>query len=127
MPLKRKPKKRLLTKSVRPRKDSKPSSKESGVENSWLIARNEEELNQILGLSPEVVLLSQIKNGLSRYTQKLLTNTALPLKEIVRLSGVSRSKVSLMKGGSIYGISVELYLKVIQACGKRIRIEFDDA
>ncbi|WP_413944213.1 XRE family transcriptional regulator [Bdellovibrio sp. HCB-162] len=82
------------------------------------------ELANALGISSPVdQAMMTYKAELSSLAVKAIANSGLTVNDIVERSGVARSKVSAIKNGAIAGISLELFLKVIMGCGKRITIK----
>ena len=81
------------------------------------VARTPDDLGRILGLTPGDVALMKYKAELSRLAVKAIQESCLPLKEIVRNSGVARSKVSAVKNGATVSVSCDLLVKIIGATG----------
>ena len=52
--------------------------------------------------------------------QKAIEDSGLTVNEIVKRSGVARSKVSAIKNGALAGISNDLMMRVIAAAGVKI-------
>jgi predicted XRE-type DNA-binding protein len=60
------------------------------------------------------------KAELSSLAVKAINESGLTVNEIVKRSGVARSKVSAVKNGAIISISCDLLIKIITATGKRL-------
>jgi predicted XRE-type DNA-binding protein len=86
----------------------------------YATARNAMELAEILDLSPADGALFEYKSKLSQMAAKAIEDSGLTVNEIVKRSGVARSKVSAIKNGAIAGLSIDLFLKVISAAGGRV-------
>lgn len=87
----------------------------------WKILRTDYEIAEALGITDPVDIEMMIyKADLSSMAVKVIAESGLSVNEIVEKSGVARSKVSFIKNGGVSGISIELYLKVIMGCGKKI-------
>ncbi len=83
----------------------------------YVVARNPDELGTILGLCVGETALMKYKADLSALASKGLRETDLPVNEIVRRSGVARSKVSAVKNGATVSVSCDLLVKIIGATG----------
>lgn len=87
------------------------------------IAHNPDELGQILGLSKGDIALMKYKAELSSIAAKAVRESELTVNEIVKLSGVARSKVSAVKNGATVSVSCDLLIKIIAATGTRIQLK----
>ena len=86
--------------------------------------RNSKELAEALGIDSEVdVALMEYKAQLSSMAAKVIEESKLTVNEIVKRSGVARSKVSAIKNGALAGMSSDLFLKVISAAGAKIQFK----
>jgi predicted XRE-type DNA-binding protein len=91
---------------------------------NYVVAKNPAELAKALGLEPEVdAQLMEAKVRLSEMATKAITRSGLAVNEIVKRSGVARSKVSAIKNGALAGISSDLFLKVIMASGSKVNFK----
>ena len=90
----------------------------------YTVARNTQELAQALGItSDSETALMEYKAKLSSIAAKAIANSNMTVNEIVKTSGVARSKVSAIKNGALAGISSDLFLKVIAATGTKIEFK----
>jgi len=71
----------------------------------------------MLGLTPGDIALMKYKAELSRLAVKSIQDSGLALNEIVKRSGVARSKVSAVKNGATVSVSCDLLVKIIGATG----------
>ncbi len=86
--------------------------------------RDSKDLSEALGIiSPVDQALMLYKAELSSMAVKSIEKSGLTVNEIVEKSGVARSKVSAIKNGALAGMSGELFIRVISACGARITIK----
>lgn len=93
----------------------------SKVKKSNRIIRNTKELAEALGIESDVdVALMDYKAQLSTMASKAIEASGLTINEVVKRSGVARSKVSAIRNGALAGISSDLFLKVISATGARL-------
>ncbi len=83
-------------------------------------ARNPTELAELLGLSESDAALMEYKAHLTTLAVKAIEKSNLPVNEIVRRSGVARSKVSAVKNGASVSVSCDLLIKIISATGKQV-------
>lgn len=83
----------------------------------YAVARNAEELGEILGLSESDTALMKYKSHLTSLAVKAITKSSLTVNEIVKRSGVARSKVSAVKNGATVSVSCDLLVKIIAAAG----------
>jgi predicted XRE-type DNA-binding protein len=84
------------------------------------VAKNSKEIGQLLGLSKADVALMKYKADLTSLAVKKLDASKLSLNEIVKLSGVARSKVSAVKNGATVSVSCDLLIKIIAATGAEL-------
>lgn len=90
----------------------------------YISAKNPHEVAQALGIdSPVDQALMQYKSQLSIMASKAIETSGLTINEIVKRSGVARSKVSAIKNGALSGISIDLFLKVITASGNTVKLK----
>ncbi|MCC6277565.1 MAG: XRE family transcriptional regulator [Oligoflexia bacterium] len=88
---------------------------------NYVTAKNPTELAKALGIdSPADIALMEYKAQLSAFAEKVIAASGLTVNEIVKLSGIARSKVSAIKNGALAGISSDLFLKVIAAAGGKV-------
>jgi len=60
--------------------------------------------------SPADAALMKYKARLSKMAAKAIADSEMSVGEIVKRSGIARSKVSAIKNGALVGISSDLYL-----------------
>jgi predicted XRE-type DNA-binding protein len=84
------------------------------------IARTPDELGKHLRLTKADVALMKHKALLSSLAVKAIEDSGLTVNEIVKRSGVARSKVSAVKNGAVVSISCDLLIKILTAAGKRL-------
>jgi predicted XRE-type DNA-binding protein len=90
---------------------------------NYTVARNSKEIALALGIASDAEAeLMDYKAKLSSIATKAINNSNMTVNEIVKASGVARSKVSAIKNGALSGISSDLFLKVIAATGTKLRI-----
>jgi hypothetical protein len=87
----------------------------------YVTAHTPEEVAKAIGIdSPVDIALIEYKARLSELAAKVIESSGCTVNEIVKRSGVARSKVSAIKNGALAGISSDLFLKVIAAAGGRV-------
>lgn len=112
----------LKKKSPQRNRGSSPSSAATSVSDHLLIARSKNDLFKILDLSQGAIQIVELLHEISSTAKNLLEETELSTVEVSRRANVARSKVALIKKGINYGVSLETYIKVLAALGKRIEI-----
>ena len=91
------------------------------VKKNYIVTDTPAEIAKALGLdSATDVALMEYKAQLSGLAGRAIAVSHLKVNEIVRRSGVARSKVSAIKNGALVGISSDLFLKVIAAAGGKV-------
>ena len=83
----------------------------------YAVAKNADELGEILGLSKSETALMKYKANLAVLAIKAIEKSRLTVNEIVKRSGVARSKVSAVKNGATVSISCDLLVRIIAATG----------
>ena len=86
------------------------------------VARNPDEMGEILNLSKGDIALMKYKAELSEIATRAIRDSELTVNEIVKHSGVARSKVSAVKNGATVSVSCDLLIKIISATGTRIQL-----
>jgi predicted XRE-type DNA-binding protein len=86
-----------------------------------LLAKTPNDVGRILGLTPGDIALMKYKAELSRLAVRSIQESSLTLNEIVRRSGVARSKVSAVKNGATVSVSCDLLVKIIGATGAEVQ------
>ncbi len=84
-------------------------------------ARTPDELGRILELTPGDIALMKYKAELSSLAVRSIEESGLTLSEIVKRSGVARSKVSAVKNGATVSVSCDLLVKIIGAAGVQLQ------
>ena len=88
-----------------------------------VVAKNPDELGEVLGLSKGDIALMKYKAELSGMATRAMHESDLTVNQIVKLSGVARSKVSAVKNGATVSVSCDLLIKIISATGTRIQLK----
>lgn len=87
----------------------------------YFLAETPSEIAAALGIASAAdTALMEYKAQLSTLAAKAIAASHMTVNEIVKRSGVARSKVSAIKNGALAGISSDLFLKVIAATGGRV-------
>jgi predicted XRE-type DNA-binding protein len=86
-----------------------------------VIAETPNDIGRILGLTPGDIALMKYKAELSHLAVKSIRESGLALGEIVKRSGVARSKVSAIKNGATVSVSCDLLVKIIGATGVEVQ------
>lgn len=90
---------------------------------NYVVARNSKEIATALGIDyPAELALMEYKTQLSGMAAEVIENSGLTVNEIVKRSGVARSKVSAIKNGALAGISSDLFIKIIAASGGKLTL-----
>jgi predicted XRE-type DNA-binding protein len=89
--------------------------------NTIATAKTANDIGRILGLTPGEIALMKYKAELSRLAVKAIKESGLALNEIVKRSGVARSKVSAVKNGATVSVSCDLLIKIIGAAGVEVQ------
>lgn len=90
---------------------------------NYVVTKNAKELGDALGLNECDTALMEHKVELSQMAIKAISKSGLTVNEVVKLSGVARSKVSAIKNGALAGISCDLFIKVISATGAKLKFK----
>jgi hypothetical protein len=84
-------------------------------------AKTPNDIGRILRLTPGDIALMKYKAELSILAVKSIRESGLALGEIVKRSGVARSKVSAIKNGATVSVSCDLLVKIIGATGVEVQ------
>ena len=87
------------------------------------LAHAPDELGEALGLSKGDIGLMKYKADLSKVATESIRQSGITVNEIVKLSGVARSKVSAVKNGATISVSCDLLVKIITAIGTSVRVK----
>jgi predicted XRE-type DNA-binding protein len=86
-------------------------------------AKTANDIGRILGLTLGDIALMKHKAELSHLAVKSIHESGLTLNEIVKRSGVARSKVSAVKNGATVSVSCDLLVKIIGATGVEVQLK----
>jgi predicted XRE-type DNA-binding protein len=86
-------------------------------------ARTVDELGDLLGLGEADKALMKAKADISSIAIKAIDDSGLTVNEIVKRSGVARSKVSAVKNGATVSVSIDLLVKIIAATGTKLKVQ----
>ncbi len=87
----------------------------------YKVAKNPDELGKLLGLNSADTALMKYKAELIILAVKAIRESDLTVNEIVKRSGIARSKVSAVKNGASVSVSCDLLIKIISAAGKDLQ------
>lgn len=87
----------------------------------FVTAKTPDDLGRILGLTPGDIALMKYKAELSTLAVRAIEESGLTLNEIVKRSGVARSKVSAVRNWATVSISCDLLVKIIGATGIQLQ------
>lgn len=96
-------------------------SQETRRASKSVAAETPNEVGRILVLTPGDIALMKYKAELSTLAVKAIEESGLTVNEIVRRSGVARSKVSAIRNGATVSVSCDLLVKVIGATGVEVQ------
>ncbi len=85
-------------------------------------AKTPDDLGRIIGLTPGDIALMKYKAELSSLAVRAIEESGLTLNEIVKRSGVARSKVSAVRNGATVSNSCDLLVKIIGAAGIQLQL-----
>ncbi len=88
---------------------------------NYVTAKTPDDLGRILGLTPGDISLMKYKAELSALAVRAIEESGLTLNEIVKRSGVARSKVSTVRNGATVSISCDLLVKIMGATGIQLQ------
>jgi hypothetical protein len=88
---------------------------------NFVTAKTPDDLGRILGLTPGDIALMKYKAELSALAVRAIEESGLALNDIVKRSGVARSKVSAVRNGATVSISCDLLVKIIGATGMQLQ------
>jgi predicted XRE-type DNA-binding protein len=88
---------------------------------NFVTAKTPDDLGRILGLTPGDIALMKYKAELSALAVRAIEESGLALNDIVKRSGVARSKVSAVRNGATVSISCDLLVKIIGATGIQLQ------
>jgi predicted XRE-type DNA-binding protein len=90
------------------------------MKKNYTLAKSPKDLGAVLGLSDSDVALMRYKSDLTALAVRKIKDSGLSVNEIVKRSGVARSKVSAVKNGASVSVSCDLLVKIIAATGVEI-------
>ncbi len=90
------------------------------------VLKKSSEIARAIGIENESdIALMHYKSALSSIAAIGIERSGLTVNEIVKRSGVARSKVSAIKNGALSGMSCDLFLRVIAAAGVRLVLKLE--
>ena len=84
---------------------------------NYIVIKNAEDLGAALGLSQSDTALMKYKARLTTLAVRAIESSELTVNEIVKRSGIARSKVSAVKNGATVNVTCDLLVKIIAAAG----------
>lgn len=87
-----------------------------------ITVKSADELGEMMALSEGDIALMKYKAKISKIAVQAIEESELSVNEIVKRSGVARSKVSAVKNGATVEVSCDLMIKIIAATGTKIRV-----
>lgn len=85
-------------------------------------ARTPDDIADLLELTDAERALMKAKADISKIAVQAIEESGLPINEIVKRSGVARSKVSAVKNGATVSVSIDLLVKIIAATGTKLKV-----
>ncbi len=89
----------------------------------YFSAHTPDEIGEFLGLSKGDIGLMKYKAELTQIATASIHDSGMSVNEIVKLSGVARSKVSAVKNGATVAVSCDLLVKIISATGTKVLVK----
>jgi len=88
---------------------------------TYTTVKNPKELGELLGLSESDIALMKYKADLTALAVKSIEESGLQVNEVVKRSGIARSKVSAVKNSASVTVSCDLLIKIIASTGAKIK------
>lgn len=90
----------------------------------YSISKNPKELAKDLGLSPADALEWEVRHSVTKKIIESTKNTKMTVTEVAKKSGTSRARVTRILKGDSLGISIDVLLRVLGACGQTLKLSF---
>ncbi len=88
------------------------------------VARNAEELAQVLGLSPADAVELEVRSKINNMIIKVVAQQGLTHAAVAKLSGTSRTRMTAILNRNTQDVSTDLMLRILASLGYRARITF---
>jgi len=98
--------------------------KKKAESNNRIIAKNPQELVEILGLDSSVALEWEVRREVSTQIVNNFKTMKLKITPIAKRAETSRARITRILKGDTQGISLDVLLRVLGATGQRIEIKF---
>jgi|SRR6185312_6685668 len=92
-----------------------------------LVARNAEELAELLGLPASEGFEIKIRSDLNDKVIAVVQRKGLTHAQVAKLAGTSRTRVTALLNRNTYDISTDLMLRILGALGVKAKIVFQPA
>jgi len=86
----------------------------------FVVAKNAEELGEVLGLSPQEIAVVEFRTKLGTLVARSIKACGLTHEDIAKRAGTSRTRVTGIAGHGLTGVSSDLMIRVLAATGYRI-------
>jgi len=97
------------------------------MKKKYKISKNAQDLAKDLGLSPSDALEWEVRYIINQKIMESALKSKITMTELAKRSGTSRARITRILKGDSLGISIDVLLRVLGACGQTIKLSFNKA
>jgi transcriptional regulator with XRE-family HTH domain len=97
------------------------------MKKKYSVSKTAKELAKALGLTPADALEWEVRYAISQKIIKSVKKTKITITDLAKSSGTSRARITRILKGDSLGISIDVLLRVLGACGQTIKLSFKKA
>ena len=94
------------------------------MKKKYSVSKTAGELAKALGLTPADALEWEVRHSINQKIIESVKKTKTTITELAKRSGTSRARVTRILKGDNLGISIDVLLRVLGACGQTIKLSF---
>ena len=97
------------------------------MKKKYSVSKTPQDLAKDLGLSPADTLEWEVRYAIGQKIIESFENAKLSITDLAKNSGTSRARVTRLLKGDSLGMSIDVLLRVLGACGQTIKLSFKKA
>ncbi len=101
--------------------------KKKAKRGGFAVAKNADDLGEILGLSAQETAVMEFRTNLSMLVARAIKASGLTHEAIAKRAGTSRTRVTGIANQRLSGVSSDLMIRVLSATGYRVNTQLRKA
>ena len=97
------------------------------MKKKYSVSKNTQDLARDLELSPSDALEWEVRYAINQKIIESAVKSKVTITDLAKNSGTSRARITRILKGDSLGISIDVLLRVLGACGQTIKLSFKKA